>query len=209
MFLKSNKKIDMKNTLIKISDNVNRVGIKNANGIKELNGVWPFVDENMNFINVIAVGNKNGIDDKIDLTSLKSMFPESKFVYNCQNGPYLISHYDEILDNFDGHMTLDYDRSNSKSLYMNHSMMVRSMPFSGLFWEPNKEKKWDFSILTDIGNNISKMWDSCVEISDGLCSSGFKGSLVTQRHDFSRITSFPRGRNFIKFVRGRDRKSVV
>lgn len=99
-------------------------------------------------------------------------------------------------------MTLDYDRSNSKSLYMSHSMMVRSMPFENLFWEPQKVKKWDFSILTRVGDNNAKRWDRCIRIVDKLCSNGLTGLVFTQRDDFSKVlrSRFSKERIFKKYV---------
>ena len=103
---------------IKIPGTVNTVGIKTASGINEMPGVFPLVDENLSFLNIVAVGNKNGIDHSIDLSFLKKRFPKAKFIFNCQNGPYLVSYYNDVLKNLDGHMTLDYDPTNSKSLYL-------------------------------------------------------------------------------------------
>lgn len=188
---------------IKIPGTVNTVGIRTASGITEMLGVWPLVDENLRFLNIIAVGSKSGIGHKINLALLKKRFPTAKFIFNCQSGPYLVSHYKKILKNFDGHMTLDYDRSNSKSVYMNHSMMVRSMPFENSFWEPKKEKRWDFSILTNVGDNTAKRWDRCIKIIDKLCSNGLTGLVVTQNNDFTKVLRavFSKERIFKKYVK--------
>ena len=175
------------NEFFKIPGTVNTVGIRTSNGITEMLGVWPFVDENLRFLNIIAIGNKNGIDNNIKLSLVRKRFPTAKLIFDCRSGPYLVSHYKEILKNFDAHMTLDYDRSNPKSLYMFHGMMIRSMPYETFFWEPEKEKKWDFSILTRVGDNNAKRWDRCIKIVDKLCSNGLTGLVVTQRDDFSKV----------------------
>jgi hypothetical protein len=179
--------IYLNDKFVKIPDTVNTVGIKTSSDIIETPGVWPLIDEKFRFLNIIAVGNKNGIDHTISLNLLKKRFPKAKFIFDCRNGPYLVSHYKEILEHFDGHMTLDYDVANPKSLFMFHGMMIRCMPFEGFFWEPSKEKKWDFSILTRVGDNKSKRWDRCVKIVDKLCSNGLTGLVITQRGDFSRV----------------------
>ena len=188
---------------VKIPGTVNTVGIKTTNDIIEMLGVWPLVDENFRYLNIIAVGNKNGIDNKINLTLLKKCFPTAKLIFDCRSGPYLVSHYKEILTYFDGHMTLDFDRSNPKSLYMFHGMMIRSMPFENFFWEPTNEKKWDFSILTCVGDNKSKRWDRCVEIVDNLCSNGLTGLVVTQKYNFSKVlrAKFSKEKVFKKYVK--------
>lgn len=188
---------------VNIPGTVNTVGIRTSGGITETPGIWPLIDENLRFLNIIAAGNKNGIDHTIKLDLLKKRFPTVKFIFNCRNGPYLVHHYKEILECFDGHMTLDYDRSNPKSLYMFHGMMIRSMPFEGFFWKPSEEKRWDFSILTSIGDNRAKRWDRCVKIVDKLCSYGFTGLVVTQRNDFSKVlrARFSKESIFRKYVK--------
>ena len=65
---------------VKIPGTVNTVGIKTSSNITEVPGVWPLVDENLRFLNIIAVGNKNGIDDTIDLELLKKRFPHSLYL---------------------------------------------------------------------------------------------------------------------------------
>lgn len=195
---------DLKNCeFIKMPSTVNTVGIRASNSITEMPGVWPLVDENLRFLNIVGVGNKSGVGHKINLALLKKMFPTAKFIFNCQSGPYLVSRYKEILEHFDGHMTLNYDHSNPKSLSMSHSMMVRSMPFENFFWEPQKEKRWDFSILTTVGDNKTKRWDRCIKIVDKLCSNGLTGLVITQKNDFTKVLRawFSKERIFKKYVK--------
>lgn len=148
-----------------------------------LPGIWPFVNENFEFIDVIAVGNKNGIDHKIHLEMLKKRFPRAQFVFNCQNGPYFMNHLKDIWASFSAHMTADWDPVRETSLLMNHSMMVRSMPMDGFFWEP-REKKYDFSILTQPRDFVAKRWDRCLRAINKLCSAGLRGIIVSQEGGF-------------------------
>jgi len=173
--------------LVKISGTANSIGIQIKKNLIPLNGVWPLIDEKENFLNIIAVGDKNGLDEKINLPLLKKNFPTAKFIFCCRSGPYLINHYQEILNNFDAHMTLDFDSGNSQSLFMSHSMMARSLPYNGFFWPPSRQKKWDFSILTNIGDNLAKRWDRCLKLIDRLCGAGLTGLVVTQKGDFNRL----------------------
>lgn len=168
---------------IKIPHIINLTGIKFGNRIIEVPGVWPFINEKEKFLNVIGIGNKNGIDKKIDINLIKKFFPKAKLIFSCQNGPYLVKNYKKILNDFDGHMTLDFDPKNSKSLYMSHTMITRSTPFQGFFWPPEKKKIWDFSILTKTHGDKAKRWDRSIKIIKKLCKSGLKGIVVNQGND--------------------------
>lgn len=160
--------------------------IRNTNIVEldgvPLPGIWPIINEYQEFTNIIAVGNKNGIDEKLkgNLKIVKDVYPKAKYIFSCQNGPFLVGTYKGILREFDGHMTLDFNPENSKALQMNHSMMVRSMPYFGNFWEPSDEKVFDYSILTKVGDNNAKKWDRTVAIVQTLDNAGFEGIVVNQ-----------------------------
>ena len=192
------------NKFVKIENSINSVGVSHNDEVIGLPNVWPLVDENFNFINIITLGSKSGLSDDINIEFLRRFFPDSKYVYNCMSGPFLKRHYEEILKTFDAHMTLDFDVGNNKSLFMNHSMMARSLPFEDYFWPVSKdEKKWDFSILTWADDNCAKRWDRCGKIVDALCSKGFTGYVVLQRGDVNEIMKrrFSKDRTFKKYVK--------
>lgn len=148
----------------------------------KVNGFWPLVDENYDETPFVAVGSKSGLPEIFD--ALKHKYKKLTFIYNCQNGPHLHSNYRYIGNNFDGIFDLDYvDRDLRKSLFCNHSMMVRSMPYKGFFWEnADVEKIYDFSILTwGPSDKIAKRWDRAEKVCDYLCKRGLKGIVFSQR----------------------------
>jgi len=165
-----------------VSLNETLIGIKQDDKITELPGVCPVFDENKEFTNILVVGNKNGIDNKINMPLLKKLFVDCKFVFNGRLASYTVKYYNNLERDFDGIMAMEYNLNRPKALNMVHSMMVRSMPeMNGFFYEPIKENRdYDFSILTKIGDNRNKRFDRCIRIIDYLCSQHLRGILVTQ-----------------------------
>ena len=145
-------------------------------------GIWPLVDENYKLTDFVAVGNKNGIPWTL-LNKIKTEYKNKfKFIYNCQNGPCLVSDYKLIENAFDGIFDTDYKIKNPKRLNCNHSMLVRSLPCDGLFWEPVPcTKEYDFNMLTiaKVGS-LSKRWDRGEDVCYKLCKEGFKGAIYSQ-----------------------------
>jgi len=167
------------------------VGLKQGDKVIQLPGVCPFYDENKKFTNILAVGNKNGIDDKINLPFLKKIFADCKFVFNGRLASYTVKYYNRFIEKeFDGIMAAEYNKDNHKALNMVHSMMVRSMPeANGFFYEPIKDNRsYDFSILTKIGDNRNKRFDRCIRLVDYLCTRHLRGILVTQEGYWRQVT---------------------
>jgi hypothetical protein len=146
----------------------------------ETSGVWPLVDENNNSTEFVAIGNKDGVP-VATLFALKKEYGSSlKYIYTCMNAPYMVSNFKFIQDNFDGIFDLDY---RLKGLRCSHTMMVRSMPYQGNFWNYNGESKiYDFSMLTwSKKNDKCKRWDRGLKVCEYLCSKGLKGIVFNQR----------------------------
>ncbi len=156
-----------------------------------LPGFWPFVDENKLFTGFVGVGNKNGVPSSFYEFKSKYSYLNYKYIFNCQNGPYLIQNYNQIKSEFDGVMELDYaDRTSDKTLFCNHSMMARSMPYKGFFWPPTTRKKYDFGILTwGFSDLTCKRWDRGALITQMLCKRGYKGLVVSQRDEVEALYS--------------------
>lgn len=149
----------------------------------EVPGFWPLVDENGQATKFIAVGNKNGIPLDMFFKVKHEYGNVLKFVYTCMNAPYMIKNYDFINKEFDGIFDLDYKPDNPKRLNCSHSMIVRSLPYEGNFWEyKGEEKIYDFSMLTwSTPGDKCKRWDRGQKICEYLCGQGLKGLVVNQR----------------------------
>lgn len=170
------------------------IGVKLSDGsVKSLPGVFPFMDENNVFTGILAVGNKNGMDKKIDMSFLRRHFSDCKFVFNGRLASYVVRNYKEIERDFDGVMAMEYNCARPKALYMVHSMMVRSMPYKGFFWNnilQDSERDYDFSILTKINDVKNKRWDRCIRIVDFLCERKLRGIIVTQESTWHNVSVF-------------------
>lgn len=170
----------------KIGD-VNKVECLLGQGYELVPGFWPLMDENRELTSFVAIGNKMGVPP--DLFAVFRKFKAiygSRFTYlfSCQSGPYLTNQKEMLLREFDGIFDTDYLVGEQKKIDLNHSMMVRSMPYEGFFWETdaNVEKTFDFSMLTwGPSDKVSKRWDRGSRICRSLCEKGLKGLVVTQR----------------------------
>lgn len=160
----------------------NQVDVLIGGRYKNFPGFWPLLDETNRLTRFVAVGNKNGVPwDRI--REFKKVFRNKfKLIYSCQNGPAFVNDFDRINREFDGIFDTDYNIFNSKRLNCSHTMMVRSFPCDGLFWEPiDCDKVYDFNILTvpKIGSK-TKRWDRGERVCFSLCKAGFKGVVYSQ-----------------------------
>ncbi len=166
------------------NENSNQVSGLIDGEMKELPGFWPLINEKMEETNFICVGSKSGIPENYEIIKNK-LSSDFKYIYNCQSGPFFLDNLEYIYNNFDGVFDLDYKKRNKrKSLYCNHSMMVRSMPYKNFFWDAKNninDKKYDFSILTWFNDHKSKRFDRAMFLADYLCAHNLKGIIVTQR----------------------------
>jgi hypothetical protein len=144
-------------------------------------GFWPLVDENHEVTNLIAVGNKNGVPEELLQRFKKEYGNEFTYIYCCQSGYTLTNRKYMLNELFDGIFGLDYITYKDKHLNCNHSMMVRSFPYEGLFWKHEGTKSFDFNMLTipKIGS-FSKRWDRGELIARNLCRRGFRGAVYSQ-----------------------------
>jgi hypothetical protein len=154
-------------------------------------GFWPLLDEKSEYTDFLAVGNKNGVPWAL-LKRFKAEYGNMfKFIYSCQNGPFLVNEYKLLAKEFKGIFDTDYKINSLKRLDCNHSMMVRSFPCDDLFWEPIIcEKEYDFNMLTvpKIGSR-TKRWDRGEEICFELCERGFKGAVYSQTGNCAALVS--------------------
>lgn len=150
---------------------------------QKIHGIWPMVDENYSLTEFLAVGMKGGLDKKTFKAIKREYSKRFYLIHPTLNGPFFVKNYKYIHNQFDGVFDLDYYNKTPKSINAIYSMMSRSMPFKGFFWEPiPKKKEYDFSILTwGPSDKRAKRWDRAKKVIDYLCDKGLKGLVVTQR----------------------------
>lgn len=152
-------------------------------------GIEPLVAENRKRIGVWAVGSKSGFNifNENEIKVINEFIRRGgRILFNCMSGGVVNEHL--FKENFHAYMLLDIDISKfnadrQRILYMNHSMMVRSMPEEDeFFYEPIfKEKEFDYSITTWAFDNTYKRFDRAIKIIDLLARAGFKGQLFLSR----------------------------
>ncbi len=147
---------------------------------REISGVWPLVNQNREIIPYIAFGNKNGLSEELILRAKVYKKKGYRIIFNLQSAPYYKENKKFIYSFFDAVMDMG---SEEKSLNMNHSMMVRSMPYKNFFWETaGNLKSVDFSILTwgdDDGG--CKQWEKGKKVVLQLLEKGMSGIVFNQR----------------------------
>ena len=185
LFLK-NREADITNPIFqKRSRKDNNVEVLINGQYIPTRGFWPIIDENYSETPFLAIGHKDGVPKREYNKFKKNYGKRFKYIYVCQSAPFLLKNYKYISRKFDGIFDLDWvtKKNFSKSLYCNHSMMVRSMPYRGFFWESKKmAKPFDFSMLTwGPSDTRIKRWDRGSKICDYLLKKGMKGIIVTQK----------------------------
>ncbi|MFH0977508.1 MAG: hypothetical protein V1874_17145 [Spirochaetota bacterium] len=168
----------------KIYDGDNQVEVLLNGEYVRAPGIWPLIDENFDFTGYVGIGTKGSIPEELYKKIKTEYKKELIFVHPTLNGPYFYNNYNFIINEFNAVFDLDYVyKIDMKSLNLIFSMIVRSMPYRGFFWNNNsKQKDFDFSILTwGPSDLIAKRWDRAERVCDYLCSKGLKGLIVTQR----------------------------
>ena len=174
----------MKKTFIQNENEDSPVVSTYLNGsYQKIHGIWPIVDEKFKNTQFLGIGMKGGINKKLFNLIKKQLKDRFYYIHPTLNGPYFVKKHKYIYKKFDGVFDLDYKHKTFKSINAIYSMMSRSMPFKGFFWEPVKvDKEYDFSILTwGPSDKRAKRWDRAKEVIEFLCNKGMKGLIVTQR----------------------------
>jgi len=160
-----------------------RVDIKLNGDWVHAPGFWPFMADDDQPTRFVGVGNKNGIPTDMFSAVKREYGNQLKYIYICMDAPYMLANYGNIHSAFDGIFDIGFMSDSKKTLQCNHSMMARSMPYEGFFWErSNVAASYDFSMLTwAIDGDKSKRWDLGQKVCDVLCHNGFRGLVCNQR----------------------------
>tara|TARA_Y100001960_G_scaffold250277_1_gene266534 strand:- start:3888 stop:4973 length:1086 start_codon:yes stop_codon:yes gene_type:complete len=153
--------------------------IINGNKISHPNLI-PLLDGNDDYTGMIGYYSKGSIDYKF----LLKVFPYADLIMLASSGPAFKKDWMLFKPFFKAVFapTMNCNIEKRKHLNVSYTMVLRSCPYNGLFWENTNSKfEYDYSILTWVDDDKFKRWDRSAKLIPQLSERSVKGIIHTQR----------------------------